>query len=202
MLRRSSSYRKNLKSVNLLSEKSSKFDMKRSVVILIVLLSSTCNSDDVLPEPEVIGTVIAYNCFKSFGVTDDGSEIALSVMGEMFGSSFINFNDGRPTFMAICEAYKKGDQPCPLKSYYGFNLKISNESISEQYKITTWKADDGVEFELKEALDDEGMDYFITPERSGNLFLRTGYSCVGKKKFSLRGVDTDSGKLWLTNPVP
>ena len=51
-------------------------------------------------------------------------------------------------------------------------------------------------------LDDEGIDYFITPERSGKLFLRTGHSCVGKKKFSLKGVDTDTGKLLLKNPVP
>ncbi len=175
--------------------------MKRSVIILTVLFLSVCESDDVLSEPEIIGTVIAYNCFKSFGVMDDGTEIAFTKTGEMFGSSFISFNDGRPTFMAICEAYEKGDDPCPMKSYYGFKLKVSSESISGQYKITTWKADDGIEFQLKETLNDEGIDYFITPERSGNLFLRTGHSCVGKKKFSLRGVNTDTGKLWLTNPV-
>ena len=103
--------------------------------------------------------------------------------------------------MAICEAYERGDHPCPMKSYYGFKLKVFSESISEQYKITTWKAGDGAEFELKEARNGEDIDYFITPERSGNLFLRTGHSCVDKRKFSLRGVDTETGKLWLTNQV-
>jgi hypothetical protein len=58
-----------------------------------------------------------------------------------------------------------------------------------------------VEYELKEARNGEDIDYFITPERSGNLFLRTGHSCVDKRKFSLRGVDTETGKLWLTNQV-
>jgi hypothetical protein len=175
--------------------------MKGFAFILMVVFSITCNSDDVLPEHEVIGTVIAYNCFKSFGVTEDGHEIALTVVGEMFGSSFIIFNDGRPTFMSICETYEEGDQPCPMKSYYGFYLKISNERISEQYKITTWKADNGVEFELKEALNEEGPDIFINPERFGNLSVRSGHSCINKRKFSLRGVDSDTGELLLTSPV-
>ena len=103
--------------------------------------------------------------------------------------------------MAICGTYERGDHPCPMKSYYGFKLKVFSESISEQYKITTWKAGHGAEFELKEARNGEDIDYFITPERSGNLFLRTGHSCVDKRKFSLRGVDTETGKLWLTNQV-
>ena len=53
----------------------------------------------------------------------------------------------------------------------------------------------------EEARNVEDIDYFITPERSGNLFLRTGHSCVDKRKLSLRGVDTEIGKLWLTNQV-
>lgn len=175
--------------------------VKKTVSLLLVLFLFSCDSEGVPPEPKTIGKVVAYNCSQSFSVSDDGTEIPRFEVGKMLGLTLTSFDDGRPSFIATCDAYESDSLPCPMDSDKGNNVVLSGVSYSESHKITYYEADDGSKFELKEAFNEEHADEIIIPRSLDSMFSRVGYTCVGKKTFSLGQVDTADGKLLLIKPL-